>query len=85
MAIMLGMAALIAQKRDQLENNYVLIFSPQRRADEGRTAYDRRGCARKSQRWTRYTASHIWPYLEAGKIGIKQGPLMAGIEILMWI
>lgn len=79
MAIMLGMAALIAQKRDQLENNYVLIFQPAEEADGGAQPMMDEG-ALENPKVDEVYGLHIWPYLEAGKIGIKPGPLMAGMR-----
>ena len=80
-AIMMAMAALVAEKRDELKYNIVFIFQPAEETDGGAQPMIEEGVL-EDPHVDEIFGLHIWPYIEAGKIGLKAGPLMSHMRDL---
>jgi amidohydrolase len=84
MAILMGVAEVLAGMKDQLEGSVKFIFQP---AEEG--VYD--GSIAGAQLMVKEGVMkdvdaifglHIWAQVEAGKIGYRSGPFMAAVDNL---
>ncbi len=76
MAILLGLAKLISENRDNLECNVVLLFQPAEEGCGGAHRMIEEG-ALQSPDVDRIYGLHLWPSVPKGKIGIRWGYLMA--------
>lgn len=79
MAILLGTAKLLSELKDELHGNVRLIFQP---AEEFSPIGGSRGMieAGALEGVDAIFGAHVWPELEVGKIGIKEGPMMAASD-----
>lgn len=75
-AIMLCLAKLVSKNRDKLKTNIVFIFQPAEETDGGAAPMIDRGVLLNPKVDEIY-GLHLWPYLPAGKIGLKTGALMS--------
>lgn len=84
MAILMGVAEVLAGMKDQLEGSVKFIFQP---AEEG--VYD--GSLAGAQLMVKEGVMkdvdaifglHIWAQVEAGKVGYRSGPFMAAVDNL---
>ncbi len=75
-AALLTFAMLLAQKRESLKVNIVLIFQP---AEEGAAGANRiiEEGALENPKIDRMYGFHLWPQIPLGEVGFREGPLMA--------
>lgn len=80
-AIMLCLADMISKRREEIEGQIVFLFQPAEEEDGGaKPMID--GGALENPRIDELYGLHLWPYLPAGKFGIKRGPLMSDMRDL---
>lgn len=78
MSTMLCLAKLVCENRESLQYNVVFLFQPAEEADGGARPLMEAGALTHPDVDEIY-GQHLWPYLPAGKIGIKAGPLMSNM------
>jgi len=78
MSAMLCLAKLAAQKREALKYNVVFLFQPAEETDGGALPMINAGALENPEVDEIY-GMHLWPYLPAGKIGLKEGALMSNM------
>ena len=76
MAILLALAKLISENRDNLTYNVVLLFQPGEEGCGGARRMIEEG-ALQSPHIDRIYGLHLWPSVPKGKIGVRWGYLMA--------
>ncbi len=76
MAILLGLAKIIGENRDKQKSNIVLLFQPAEETTGGAQAMIDEG-ALEDPKVDEIYGLHMWPDIKAGKIGIKEGVVMA--------
>lgn len=79
MAMALVTAAVIASARTQLEKDYVFLFQPAEETTGGAEPMIAAGALRDPVPDALY-GLHVWPYLREGLLGLRSGPLMAGMR-----
>ena len=80
-AIMLCLADYVSRRRDSLAGDVVFLFQPAEEADGGAKPMIDRGALENPHIDEMY-GLHLWPYLPAGKFGVKAGPLMSDMRDL---
>jgi len=79
-AILLGSMQAICQLKDQLKHNIVFVFQPAEETCVGAAAMLREklfGDIKPEQIY----ALHVYPYLPAGAIGLREGPMCAAADM----
>jgi amidohydrolase len=76
MAMVLCLASLISGHRENLKHNIVLLFQPAEETIGGAAAMIKEG-ALKDPDVDEIYGMHLWPDIEAGRIGLKAGAVMA--------
>ena len=81
-AILMGVAEVLAGMKDQLEGSVKFIFQP---AEEGVIGIESFGAKQMVQEGVMNDVDavfglHIWAQMEAGKIGYRSGPFMAAAD-----
>ncbi|WP_296698435.1 amidohydrolase [Algoriphagus sp.] len=84
MAILMGVAEVLAGMKDQLEGSVKFIFQP---AEEGVYDVDIAGAELMVKEGVMEDVDaifglHIWAQIEAGKIGYRSGPFLAAVDNL---
>ena len=84
MAILMGVAEVMASMKDQLKGSVKFIFQP---AEEGVYDADIAGAELMVKEGVMEDVDaifglHIWAQIEAGKIGYRSGPFMAAVDNL---
>ncbi len=84
MAILMGVAEVLAGMKDQLEGSVKFIFQP---AEEGVYDADIAGAEQMVQEGVMEDVDaifglHIWATVEAGKVGYRSGPFLAAVDNL---
>lgn len=84
MAILMGVAEVMASMKDQLKGSVKFIFQP---AEEGVYDVDIAGAELMVKEGVMEDVDaifglHIWAQIEAGKIGYRSGPFMAAVDNL---
>ena len=77
----LGAAMLLSQQAKELPGSVKFIFQPAEEGGAGGRALVEAGVL-ENPRVEAIFALHIWPELPFGKIGVKEGPIMAGSDKL---
>ena len=80
-AIMLCLADYVSRRRNSLAGDVVFLFQPAEEADGGAKPMIDRGALENPHIDEMY-GLHLWPYLPAGKFGVKAGPLMSDMRDL---
>ena len=80
MAIALVTAELISAARNRLDTNYVFLFQPEETT--GGAAPLIAAGALDSPPIDAMYGLHIWPFIAENKLGLRSGPLMAGMRDL---
>ncbi|GHT51638.1 putative hydrolase YtnL [Endomicrobiia bacterium] len=80
-AIMLGAAKLLQQKKNELEGNVRFIFQPKEETSGGAEKMIKNG-ALKNPNVDFILGTHVSPWLKSGKIGFKFGAMMAAVDEL---
>ncbi|MDR1522382.1 MAG: amidohydrolase [Endomicrobium sp.] len=80
-AIMLGAAKLLQNKRSALKGNVRLIFQPSEELSDGAKSMISGG-ALKTPNVDFILALHVSPWIKSGKIGFKYNEMMAGVDQL---
>ncbi len=75
-AALLGFANLVAQHRNELKENVVLLFQPSEEQIGGAVRMVECG-ALENPKVDRLFGTHVWPDVPEGMIGLRQGPMMA--------
>ena len=79
-AILLGTAEILFGLRDQLPNPVKLIFQPGEEVNPGGATYMISDGVMENPKVKEMYALHVFPELEAGKIGFKEGIYMASCD-----
>lgn len=77
----LGAATLLAGLKDQLHGNVKFLFQPAEETDGGAKRMIEEG-ALEDPPVDAAIGAHVWPTVEAGKIGVKYGPMMASPDFI---
>jgi amidohydrolase len=77
---LLGVAHLLRQLKDQLEYNIAFIFQPAEETCEGAAAMLREHLF-ESVKPEQIYALHVYPYLPAGSIGLREGTMCAAADM----
>jgi len=80
MAIALVTAQIISRAKNR-RHNYVFLFQPAEEARGGARKMITEGALRSPDVDEIY-GLHLWPWLEGGTVGLRSGPLMAGMRDL---
>ncbi len=78
-AILLGVAMVLAEIKDELKGKVKLIFQPAEEGPGGAKPMIEEGVM-KNPEVDAILGLHIWLEIEAGKVGVKEGPLFASID-----
>lgn len=76
---LLGAAMILSEFRDKINGNIKFLFQPAEEFGGGALKVIEEGVLENPHVDAAFGA-HIWPTLEDGKIGIKEGPLMAATD-----
>ena len=76
MAILLGLAQLLSQDKDNIDDNIVLIFQPDEEREGGALPMIEEGLL-EDPKVDAIFGLHILPHIPQGKVGVKAGSLMA--------
>ncbi len=79
-AILLGVVRLLHQFREKLHHNIAFIFQPAEETCEGASAMLRDHLFQDFKP-ARIYALHVYPYLPAGSIGLRRGPMCAAADM----
>ncbi|GHT48335.1 putative hydrolase YtnL [Endomicrobiia bacterium] len=80
-AIMLGAAKLLQQKKNELEGNVRFVFQPKEETSGGAEKMIKNG-ALKNPNVDFILGTHVSPWLKSGKIGFKFDAMMAAVDEL---
>jgi len=81
MTWVLGAAKILAGLRDELHGNVKFLFQPAEETDGGADRMIKEG-ALEDPKVDAAIGAHVWPTVEAGKIGVKYGPMMASPDLV---
>jgi len=81
MTWVLGAAMILASLRDELHGNVKFLFQPAEETDGGADRMIREGALEDPQ-VDAAIGAHVWSAVEAGKIGVKYGPMMASPDFV---
>jgi len=76
MAILLGFAQWLSQNKDNIDDNFVLVFQPDEEREGGALPMIKEGLL-DAPKVDAIFGLHVLPDIPQGKIGVKAGPLMA--------
>lgn len=79
MAIALTAAAIVAENRQYLKKDYVFLFQPAEETTGGAEPMIAAGALQDPVPQALY-GLHVWPFLPQGMLGLRSGPLMAGMR-----
>lgn len=79
MAILLGLAQVLINDKDNIKGHVKLVFQPAEEGTGGAKPMIDEGIL-KNPRVDKVFAIHVWSEIEDGKIGIKSGPIMASTD-----
>ncbi len=79
-AIMLGLVHVLHAQREKLNRNIAFVFQPAEETCEGAASMLRDGVFGDIQPEQIY-ALHVYPYLPAGSIGLRVGPMCAAADM----
>jgi len=79
-AILLGTAQLLSQLKDVLNCNIAFLFQPAEEICQGAAAMLKGGVFNTIKPEAIY-AMHVYPYLPAGSIGLREGPMCAAADM----
>jgi len=79
-AILLGLVQVLAQFKHRLNYNIAFIFQPAEETCQGASAMLRDHLF-KDFRPEQIYALHVYPYLPAGSIGLREGPMCAAADM----
>ena len=80
-AIILGAAKLLQEKKNELKGNVRFIFQPNEETSDGAKLMIKDG-ALKNPDVDFILGTHVSPWLKSGKIGFKYGAMMAAVDEL---
>lgn len=76
-AMLLGAALMLQERHEELPGTVKLVFQPAEEIDQGAEVVLKTGLVDDC---TMFLAGHTYPGFPAGKIGIKEGPVMAAVD-----
>ena len=79
MAMVLGAAKVLSTMTDKLNGRIKFVFQPAEEGPGGAKPMVEAGIM-ENPHVDYVVGAHLWPALEIGKIGIKEGPLMAAMD-----
>lgn len=79
-ATVIGAAMLLAAERNSLKGNVKFIFQPSEEAPPGGALYMIRAGALRNPKVDYVIGVHVDPSIPAGKIGFRDGPMMAAAD-----
>lgn len=79
-AMLFGAALVLHRLRDRLSNNIALIFQPAEETTEGASAMLADGLF-ADMKPERIHALHVYPYLPAGTLGLREGVMCAAADM----
>lgn len=77
-AILLGLARIVGQMREDLRRDIVLIFQPAEENVGGAVRMINAGVL-ENPKVSEIYALHLWPGIPKGKFGVSAGPVMSGV------
>lgn len=77
---LLGAAMILAELKDELHGNVKFLFQPAEETDGGADRMIKDG-ALEDPHVDAAVGAHVWPSVEAGKIGVKYGSMMAAPDL----
>jgi len=80
-AMLLGAARILSEIRDRLRGNVKLIFQPAEEGGNGAERMVREGVLEDPHVDVIY-GIHVWSLLESGKIGLREGPILAAVGVI---
>ena len=80
MAIAFGILKIMYELKDELSGSIRFIFQPAEETDGGAKGMIEDG-ALDNPKVDYIFGTHIWPDIETGKFGLKNGPIMAGTDM----
>lgn len=78
---LLGAAKILTGMQDELHGNVKFLFQPAEETDGGAKQMIAEG-AMEDPHVDAALGAHVWPTVEAGKIGVKYGPMMASPDMI---
>ncbi|MGM0411179.1 MAG: M20 metallopeptidase family protein [Bacillota bacterium] len=78
-AILLGVAMVLSEIKDEINGNVKLIFQPAEEGPGGADPMIKEGVL-ENPKVDAIFGLHIWLEIDAGKVGVKNGPLFASID-----
>ncbi|MFD1361950.1 M20 metallopeptidase family protein [Lentibacillus salinarum] len=79
-SVLLGTALVLDKKRDQLNGNIKFIFQPGEEVMQGANYVIDQGVLDAEPKVDKIICLHTWPQVDAGKIGVRKGPIMAATD-----
>ncbi len=80
-AMLIGAARVLQRMREDLPYNIACIFQPAEEIAAGAAAMIKDGVLRALPKIERIHALHVYPYLPAGSIGLREGVVCAAAEM----
>ncbi len=78
-AWLVGAAKILCDFKEVLHGNIKFVFQPAEEALGGAKLVIEEGVL-ENPKVDAVIGAHVWPYLQSGRIGIKQGPIMAATD-----
>ncbi len=78
-AILLGVAMVLSEIKDEINGNVKLIFQPAEEGPGGAEPMIKEGVL-ENPKVDAIFGLHIWLEIDSGKVGVKNGPLFASID-----
>ncbi len=78
-AALLGVAAVLKEYASRMRGAVVFMFQPAEETDGGARAFIDAGVLTEHEPDAVF-GLHMWPDLEVGKVGIREGPVMASLD-----
>jgi len=79
---LLGAAMILSQYKDELHGNVKFLFQPDEEGDGGADRMIKDG-ALEDPHVDAAIGAHVWPSIEAGKIGVRYGSMMASPDRIL--
>ncbi|ATX82034.1 amidohydrolase [Mariprofundus ferrinatatus] len=80
-AVLLGAAKVICSHKETLNHNIAFVFQPAEETCEGAAAMLREHLFESTGQPEQIYAMHVFPYLPAGSVGMRQGPMCAAADM----
>ncbi|PKR78209.1 amidohydrolase [Halalkalibacillus sediminis] len=78
--VLLGTAIVLDRLKDELEGQVKFIFQPGEEVMKGAKFVIENGVLSNEPKVDKIVCLHTWPLVDAGKIGVRHGPIMAATD-----